>query len=111
MKTLVVGWFSWEQCGATAGDLMARDVACRWLEQAGHSYDIALAPPFQGGVDWRAVDPRDYSQVVFVCGPFRENELTTEFLHRFAGRRLIGLDLSMLEPLDTWNPFDFLLER
>jgi hypothetical protein len=53
MKTLVAGWFSFEQMGATAGDLMARDLACDWLERAGHSYDVALAPPFSGGVDWR----------------------------------------------------------
>ena len=28
MKTLVAGWFSFELMGASAGDLMARDVAC-----------------------------------------------------------------------------------
>ena len=33
------------------------------------------------------------------------------FVERFAGRRLIGVNVSMLEPIDTWNPFDLLLER
>ena len=37
--------------------------------------------------------------------------LESQFLSHFAGRRLIGLDLTMLAPLDLWNPFDFLLER
>lgn len=111
MRTLVAGWFSFEQMGATAGDLMARDVACDWLERAGHSYDVALAPPFHDGVNWRLVDPKAYSHVVFVCGPFGNGEPITEFLERFDGCRLVGLNLTMLESLDIWNPFDLLLER
>src|SRR3990170_1932745 len=111
MKALVAGWFSFEQMGATVGDLLARDLACEWLEQAGYSYDVAHAPPFSGGIDWRAVDPETYSHVVFVCGPFGENEVTREFLERFAGCHKVGLNLSMLQPLDVWNPFDLLLER
>ena len=111
MRTLVVGWFSFEEMGATAGDLYCRDLACRWLDRAGRTHDVALAPPFRGGVDWMAVDPQDYTDVLFVCGPFGNGPPITEFLERFAGRRLIGLSLSMLEPLETWNPFDLLLER
>jgi hypothetical protein len=111
MKTLVVGWFSFEEGHATAGDLLVRDIACKWLTGAGHQYDIALAPPFQGGVDWRQVDPDDFSHVVFVCGPFQRSSLELEFLDRFARCRLVGLNLSMQEPLSEWNPFDLLLER
>lgn len=111
MVVLVAGWFSFQQMGATAGDLIARDLVCEWLEHAGLSYDVALAPPFSGGVDWRSVDPTNYSHVVFVCGPFGNGPPITEFLPRFAGCRLIGVDLSMLDPLETWNPFDLLLER
>jgi hypothetical protein len=111
MRTLVAGWFSFEEMGATAGDLLAKDLACKWLEEAGHCYDVALAPPFPGGVDWRSVDPSSYSHVVFVCGPFGNGWPLTEFLPRFAGCRLVGLNLSMLEPLDVWNPFDLLFER
>lgn len=111
MKILVVGWFSFEKCNATAGDLMARDLVCEWIEKTGYPYDIALAPPFVGGVDWRTVDPNTYSQVVFVCGPFPYVKLSTEFLERFSSCRLIGVDLSMIEPINVWNPFDVLLER
>lgn len=111
MKVLVAGWFSFEQMSATAGDLMARDVACHWVQQAGFIFDTAVAPPFSGGVDWRAVDPTDYTHVVFVCGPFGNGPPVTEFLDRFSGRRLIGLNLSMLEPVEEWNPFDVLFER
>lgn len=111
MKTLVTGWFSFEQMGASAGDLLARDVACEWLRDAGRTLDVALAPPFTGGVDWRTVDPAGYSEVVFVCGPFGNGPPLTEFLDRFGGRPLVGLNLTMLEPLDAWDPFDLLIER
>lgn len=111
MKILVAGWFSFEEMGATAGDLMARDLACEWIQRAGRAYDVALAPPFCGGVDWRSVNPGSYSHVVFVCGPFGNGWPLVEFLERFAGQRLIGLNLSMLQPLDVWNPFALLLER
>jgi len=111
MKTLVAGWFSYELYGATAGDLMACDLACDWLREAGHTVDVALAPPFKGGVDWRTVSPGDYSHMVFVCGPFRDSEVSRELLGRFAHCHKTGLNLSMLDPVETWNPFDLLIER
>ena len=111
MKTLVAGWFSFSGMGATAGDLIARDVVCDWLGEAGVSYDVACDPPFTGGIDWRAADPRNYDRVVFVCGPLGNGEPFTQFRAHFAGRRFVGVDLSMLQPLAEWNPFDLLLER
>jgi hypothetical protein len=111
MRTLVMGWFSFEMYGATAGDLMARDVVCDWLRDAGNEYDIALAPPFTGGVDWRTADPARYTHLLFVCGPFGESEDTRAFLDRFAHCRKLGVNLSMLQSLDEWNPFDFLIDR
>ena len=111
MKVLVAGWFSFDEMGATAGDLLARDVVCRWLDEAAVPYAIATAPPFGDGVDWRSVDPSPYRHVVFVCGPFGNGWPLTDFLPRFAHCRLVGVDLSVLQPLDEWNPFDLLLER
>jgi Polysaccharide pyruvyl transferase len=111
-KALVAGWFSFEVGHATAGDLLAADLVCEWLESADYSYDVALAPPFRGGVDWRTVAPQNYSDVVFVCGPFTNRSgLELEFLSHFTGCRIIGVNLSMLKPLHVWNPFDVLLER
>jgi hypothetical protein len=95
----------------TAGDVLARDVACRWLADAGVAFDVANAPACGAGVDWRTVDPAACEQILFVCGPFRDNAITAEFLAHFRGRRLIGLDLSMLQSLSQWNPFDVLFER
>jgi hypothetical protein len=110
-KTLVAGWFSFEQMGATAGDLMTRDLVCDWLRQANRRFDIAVAPPFSGGLDWRSVDPADYGDVVFVCGPFGKGEPVVAFLERFRECRLSGVNLTMLQALEEWNPFDHLWER
>lgn len=111
MKALVAGWFSFEHMGATAGDLMVRDLVGTWLESIAYPYDVALATPFTGGVDWREVDPTAYSHVVFACGPFGNGEPVTAFLERFEGRRFVGVNLTMLQPLEEWNPFHLLLER
>jgi hypothetical protein len=111
MKVLVVGWFSFEQMGATAGDLLARDLVAEWLEEADRAYDVATAPPFEGGVDWETADPAAYSEVVFVCGPFGKGPPLTELLFRFEDVPLIGVNVSLLQPLDQWNPFELLLER
>jgi hypothetical protein len=111
MRVLVAGWFSFGGMGATAGDLLARDLVCEWLDEAGRAHDIANAAPFAGGVDWRAVNPRDYREVVLVCGPCGNGWPLTELLDRFRASRLIGINLTMLEPVETWNPFDVLIER
>lgn len=111
MRVLVSGWFSFEQMGATAGDLYAKDIVCRWLDKAGVPYDVALDMPFQGGVNWQETDPENYSHIIFVCGPFGNGWPVTDFLNRFSGMRLIGINLSMLQALEEWNPFDLLLER
>jgi Polysaccharide pyruvyl transferase len=115
VRTLVAGWFSFEQMGASAGDLLARDLVAEWLVEAGREVDVALAAPFdggvEGGVDWRAVDPEVYAELVFVCGPLGNGEPVAELLERFRGRRRVGVNLTMLHELDDWNPFDVLLER
>lgn len=111
MRVLVCGWFSFEEMGATAGDLRARDVLCGWLTDAELAFDVAVAPPFAPGVDWRLVDPARYTHLVFVCGPFGNGWPVTELLARFPGARLVGVDLTMLDRIEDWNPFELLLER
>ena len=111
MNALVAGWFSFEEMGATAGDLLARDLVVEWLAEAGHESDVANAAPFRGGVNWATVDPESYDLVVFVCGPFGNGWPVTDFVERFGRRRLVGVNLTMLQPLGGWNPFDVLIER
>ena len=111
MKSLVAGWFSFDEVVATVGDLLARDALCDWLARAGVEYDVANAQLVGGGVDWRTVAPGDYERAIFVCGPFGRRPLLEEFVARFGGRPLVGIDLSMLEGEAAWNPFDLLLAR
>lgn len=111
LHVLVSGWFSFEHMGATAGDLIARDLLCEYLNNSGIPYDIAVAQPFTGGLDWRQASPEDYSHVVFVCGPLGNGWPVAEFLNYFSGCRLIGLNLSMLDEIEKWNPFEILYER
>ena len=111
MRSLIMGWFSFPMYGTTAGDLMAKDVVSEWLSADGVPFDVALAAPFAGGVDWRTVEPSDYTHLLFVCGPFADNEDARGLFERFAHCRKIGINLSMLTRLDHYDPFDLLLER
>jgi len=111
MKILLAGWFSFENCGATAGDLMARDVVAGWLASAGIAYDVAGIGPFAADVVWTQVDPAHYTHVIFVCGPVVNKAPGTDFYERFANCKKIGIDVSMVQSLAEYNPFDVLLER
>jgi hypothetical protein len=111
MRVLVAGWFSFEHMGATAGDLMARDVVCRWIAKRARMSISQLHPPLLEVFHGQPRDPGRYSHVVFVCGPFGNGWPLTDFLERFKGRPLIGVDVSMLQALDEWNPFAHLIER
>ncbi|CAK6686837.1 hypothetical protein ICNINCKA_00081 [Synechococcus sp. CBW1107] len=110
-RALVSGWFSFPYHHATAGDLLAAELACDWLEDAGFNFDLALDSPFTGGVNWQLVSAEDYSHVVFVCGPFEKTKAIEKFLKRFERSKIIGLNLTMTQPLEQWNPFDNLIER
>lgn len=111
MKALITGWFTFADMGATAGDIMAHEVVRAWLEHVGIPCDVALTPPFEGGVNWETVDCFDYSHLLFVCGPFGESETVRFLLQRFAHCQKIGINVSMLQDLEDWNPFHLLLER
>ncbi|GAA4755689.1 polysaccharide pyruvyl transferase family protein [Flavisolibacter ginsenosidimutans] len=111
-KVLIAGWFSFEHGHATGGDILALEVTREWLRDAGYvNCDIAFDPPFAGGVNWRTVDAKAYSHVIFVCGPFEQKIYEAEFLAHFSSCRLVGLNLSIPAHLSEWNPFDLLYER
>jgi hypothetical protein len=111
LRVLVAGWFSFQDMGATAGDRIACDLLCERLAQNNVPFDVALASSFPGGVDWRSASPTLYSHLIFVCGPLGNGWPVNEMLARFSSSKLIGLNLSMLDPLEQWNPFDLLYER
>jgi len=113
MRILVAGWFSFEDMGATAGDIIARETICQWLNEAGVKWEVAdcCKFPFEGGVSWRQVNPNNYTDLLFVCGPFGNGWPVTELLQHFSNCRLIGINLSLMESLAVWNPFSLLIER
>lgn len=111
LNILIAGWFSFEQMGASAGDLLARDLTAQWLANAGVNYTTAVDKPFTDGVHWSSLDPDHYTHVVFVCGPCGNGPPLTELLDRFVNCKWVGLNLTMLQNLDEWNPFELLIER
>jgi hypothetical protein len=111
-RTLVIGWFSFELMGTTAGDAIARDVACRWLAKAGVTTDVAVTDAqLQGEVATDDVQPEEYDTVVFVCGPIGDGPPLNAFLDRFPHARKLALNVSLLQDPDEWNPFAAVVER
>ncbi|MDQ3683655.1 MAG: polysaccharide pyruvyl transferase family protein [Bacteroidota bacterium] len=113
MHILITGWFSYEDMGNTAGDMIARNMVCNWLDDANIPYDVAVSNPslHPGGINLEEANPEKYTDLLFVCGPFGNGSPITELLIRFSRCRLIGVNLTLLEPLESWNPFTFLYER
>ena len=82
MKATVAGWFGFEDGHATAGDLLARIWPVNGLS-AGPNYNVALAPPFRGGLDW--VAQRIPRVIRTSCAVLSNAELESDFLEKFAG--------------------------
>lgn len=110
-RALVGGFFSFDGKATTAGDLLACQVATDWLRRAGVEFDVALAPKYGEGVDWESVDPASYSHVIWVCGPMTKGPRQTAFRERFGDARLVALDVSVLDELGDWSPYDAVVER
>ena len=111
IRVLIAGWFSFEQMGASAGDLLARDLVSQWLANEQIDYTIAVDTPFTDGKHFRDLEPADYTHVLFVCGPCGNGPPLTELLDRFDRCEWLGLNLTMLQNLEEWNPFELLIER
>jgi hypothetical protein len=110
MRVLVAGWFSLGRGGATAGDLLARDVACEWLKERGVPYEVAEERALGPGVDWFRVAPERYSHLLFVSGPVGPELEVAPLVERFAACRRIALNVSVAGDR-AWRPFDVTLER
>ncbi len=111
-RVLLTGHFS------TIGDIESLDIVRCWLDGIGLSYDVA---PFKKSVrkkmrkvcDLDSVDPNIYSHMVMICGPVWKEQLEEiEFdFSLFQNCVCIGVNLTLVTPLQTWNPFDALFER
>jgi Polysaccharide pyruvyl transferase len=112
MRALVIGHFS------TVGDIEVLREVERQLVAASMPWDVA---PLARGMcrfstNWRDihnVNPPDYTHLLVVCGPFwRPYYLRRRVdLDAFAHCTRIGVNLSMIEGLNAYNPFDRLIGR
>lgn len=111
-RALVMGFFS------TVGDIACLRNVQQWLSEARLPYDVApysekVRTALSGSVNPRTIDPTAYSHLIVVCGPcwpqfFRREKIN---LDRFEQCIRIGVNLTMIEPLESWNPFDIIQER
>lgn len=111
-RALVLGFLS------TVGDIEVLAQVEARLRAIGLPHDVApfvervrMANP--SWVDARKVRPDDYSHLIVVCGPFSEFLMgqQRDIYARFAHCAWIGVNLSMIDPLERFNPFDALIER
>jgi hypothetical protein len=111
VRILVTGWFSFDPAEVTAGDLLARDTAVRWLTEAGLPHDVAVSANFRRPGDLALDDarPGDYTDVVFVCGP-AAGKPVEEMFGRFPQARRMALDVSVVDGTRRL-PLDAILER
>ena len=111
-RVLVIGHFS------TIGDVESLDYVRGALDGAGIAFDILpYNPKFVGDIAGAmvisGVDPANYTHLIAVCGPFWPDLLDQRgiALERFAHCTRIGVNLTMVLPLEAWNPFHLLIER
>jgi hypothetical protein len=111
-RALVIGHFS------TVGDIEVLQEVERQLAAASMPWDVA---PLSSGMskfsaDWldiRTAIPAKYTHLLVVCGPFwRPYYLQRGVdLDAFAHCVRIGVNLSMIDDIGTYNPFDRLIGR
>lgn len=111
-RALILGFLS------TVGDIEVLEQVQQELSEIGLPYDVApykwrIRAADPSWLDARRVDPGAYSHLIVVCGPFSRKLFHEErdIFCRFAHCVWIGVNLSMIDPLEEFNPFDALLER
>lgn len=111
-RVLVVGFFS------TIGDIECLNVISGWLQSRNLPFDVApygkkTITAIEGALDLATLNPDWYTHLVVVCGPCKDYHLQKHNItrKRFGHCRWIGMNLSMIDELEKWNPFDNLYER
>lgn len=111
-RALLLGHFS------TVGDIQCLDLVERRVRQAGMPYDVAafeseVRSAIKGSIKPEIADPDSYSHLVIICGPYWESFLAHRAfdIARYRHCKRIGINITMIDPLAQWKPFDVLLER
>ena len=100
-RVLVLGWSSVLHGEATAGDVLSMRAVERALAAAGVAVDVAWSAVMRpaGGLVLAEADPREYTHVVWACGPLHGRPVL-EVLERFAGCVRIAVGVSVLDAAD-----------
>ena len=111
-KVLLAGHFS------TIGDIESLELVQEWLRELKVPYVVvpfseSVRNKLSGSRDIQTVNPAEFSHLVMVCGPVWKDQLgELGFdLSKFQHCVRIGVNLTLITPLNIWNPFDVLLER
>ncbi|SFA62035.1 Polysaccharide pyruvyl transferase [Paracoccus halophilus] len=111
-RALLVGHFS------TVGDVEVLRQIERRLEEVGLGYDVSPYTAARLSVDksWldsRTLDPRRYTHLIVICGPFTPEMAVQHdgIFGRFQHCVHIGVNLTMVRSIADFNPFEVLLER
>jgi hypothetical protein len=99
-RALVVGWASFVDGEATAGDVLAMEAVRREVAEAGLACDVALSPVFRpDGLGLEQADPARYTHLLFACGPLHGRQVAD--LHgRYRHCRRIAVGVSVTDPAD-----------
>lgn len=111
-KALVTGHFS------TVGDLEVLGHVLDRLRAEGVAFAVSpyrqeLVSMDPAWVDAATLDPATFTHLIVVCGPYAA-EYRVKYpvvLERFRHCVHVGVNLTMVAPLDVFNPFDALIER
>lgn len=110
-KILVAWWGALERGGETSGDLLSVMSVCDELERLGIPYDVCSKIKYdtlKHQVDWKALDPTHYDQLVFVCGPIIfENHSFRQLLQKFQKCRKVALGVSGISSNSRFPTFGF----
>lgn len=99
-RALVVGWPSFVDGVASAGDVLGMEAAREELQQAGLPCDMALSPVFRPeALRLEDAEPARYTHLVFACGPLHGQQVAD--LHtRYAHCRRVAVGTSVIDPDD-----------
>jgi hypothetical protein len=111
-RALIVGHLT------TFGDLEVLDEAMELLGRCGIQFDVAsyYAHVSASCPDWLqpdAVIPERYTHLIVCCGPFSKFILAAARFdfNRYRHCVRIGFNLTMLDPVNEFNPFDVVIGR
>lgn len=112
MRVLVVGWASFVEGEATAGDVLSMTVVAERVAAAGLDCDVAWSPVLRpGALSLAAARPESYTHLVFACGPAHGWQVAR--LHeRYRRCRRIAVGVSVIDPDEpAVTGFDAVLPR